>query len=72
MQLAPDLDLDVELLAHLSFQTPAVVLAVLHLAAGKLPVSGQMRARHPLGDKDPIRSLDNRGDHHYPAWFPHH
>ena len=69
MQLAPDLDLDGQLFAHLPFQAPAVLLAVLHLAAGDLPVSGQMRARAPLGDEDLVRPLDNRGDHPRPSWL---
>ena len=67
-QLVPDLDLDVELLAHLPLQAPAVVFTILHLAAGELPVSGQMRAREPLGDQYLVRPLDNRGNHHHPSW----
>ena len=63
MQLGPHLHRNVELLAHLPFQTPTVILAAFRLATGKLPVSGQMRAREPFSDKDPVRALDNRGDH---------
>jgi len=69
MQLVPDLDLDVELLAYLPLQAPAVVLTVLHLAAGELPVSGQMRAREPFRDEDPVRPLDDRGDNNHPSWL---
>ena len=70
MKLVLHLHRDVELLAHLPFQTPTVILARFGLSAGKLPVSGQMRSNEPFRDEDQVSSFDDRGDHHRPVRRP--